>query len=307
MKENVKIISSNKVTRMYFDTISNTSKPFFCFDYCIELAGEIADFIRLNTDICRKDMVSPEPRNSVYYLDDGNIVKYSFMPEVEDCDKLDRLFKETVERISNQGDAKHFIEHILVNEDRYRYPAEIHKMMHEEYGLFDIEKHEDEECFELYLEWNVAHFFIHLINLLHSEIYRYRGGPERDRKARLIICGGRHFKDYERLESTMNEVMSKIAPWRDVIEIVSGHCEGADQLGELYAKNHNLPCKVFPAQWKKFGKAAGPIRNSEMVKYASEAEMSVVVAFRSPRTKGTNDTVKKATKQGFKVFVIDYE
>ncbi len=132
-------------------------------------------------------------------------------------------------------------------------------------------------------------------------------GPERDRKARIIICGGRHFKDYDRLESTMNEVMSKIAPWRDVIEIVSGHCEGADQLGELYAKKHDLLCKVFPAQWKKYGKAAGPIRNSEMVKYASEAEMSVVVAFRSPRTKGTNDTVKKATKQGFKVFVIDYD
>lgn len=114
-------------------------------------------------------------------------------------------------------------------------------------------------------------------------------------KVRVIICGGRHFKDYDRLESTMNDVMSKITPWCDVIEIVSGHCEGADQLGELYAKNHGLPCKVFPAQWKKFGKAAGPIRNSEMVKYASEAEMPVVVAFRSPRTKGTNDTVKKAT------------
>ena len=33
----------------------------------------------------------------------------------------------------------------------------------------------------------------------------------------------------------------------------------------------------------------------------------IVVAFRSPRTKGTNDTVKKATKQGFKVFVVDYD
>lgn len=305
--ENVKIISSVKKTRMIFDPVSKTSNPVICFDYCIELAGEIADFIRLNTNICRKDMVSPESRNFVYYLDDENIVKYSYMSEVEDCDKLDRLFKETVERISNQGDAKHFITHILVNEDRYRYPNEIHKMMHEEYGLFDIEKHEDKECFELCLEWNVAHFFIHLINLLYCGIYRLTHGPERERKARVIICGGRHFKDYECLESVMSEVMSKIAPWRDVIEIVSGHCEGADQLGELYAKKHGLPCKVFPAQWKKHGRAAGPIRNSEMVKYASEAEMSVVIAFRSPRTKGTNDTVKKATKQGFKVFVIDYE
>lgn len=302
MKENVKIISSIKKTDMQFDPFTNSSKPGICFEYLIELSGEIADFIRLNTIICRKDMLNPEDWG--YYLDDENIVKYRFIPEVEDCDKLDRLFKETVERISNQGDAKHFITRFLTTNNRYRYPAEIHKMMHEEYGLFDIEKFEDEECFELYLEWNVAHFFIHLINLLHSGLYE---GPARERKARIIICGGRHFKDYDRLESTMNEVMSKIAPWRDVIEIVSGHCEGADQLGELYAKNHNLPCKVFPAQWKKFGKAAGPIRNSEMVKYASEAEMPVVVAFRSPRTKGTNDTVKKATKQGFKVFVVDYD
>ena len=54
-------------------------------------------------------------------------------------------------------------------------------------------------------------------------------------------------------------------------------------------------------------KVTRPIRNSEMVNYPSEAEMPVVVAFRSPRTKGTNDTIKKATKQGFKVFVVDYD
>ena len=131
------------------------------------------------------------------------------------------------------------------------------------------------------------------------------GSSAKVHTARIIICGGRHFDDYSRLESVMNDVMSKIAPWRDVIEIVSGHCEGADQLGELYASNHDLPCKVFPAQWEKYGRSAGPIRNSEMVNYASEAEMPVVVAFRSPRTKGTNDTVKKAEKHGFKVFIID--
>jgi len=300
--ENVKILSSIKQEQMYYDIFSNTSKPVICFGYRIKLAREIADFIRMNTNICRKDMLYPE--DSAYYLDDDNIVKYSFIPEVEDVDKLDRLFTETVERISNQGSSKHFITHILLKENRYRYPAEIHKLMHEEYGLFDIDKEEESECFDSHLEWNVAHFFIHLTCLLHSPIYE---GPKRVRNARIIICGGRHFKDYERLESTMNEVMNKIAPWRDVVEIVSGHCEGADQLGELYAKNHGLPCKVIPAQWEKFGKSAGPIRNSEMVKYAAEAEMPVVVAFRSPRTKGTNDTVKKATKQGIKVFVVDYD
>jgi hypothetical protein len=59
-----------------------------------------------------------------------------------------------------------------------------------------------------------------------------------------------------------------------VVETASGRGEGADRLGELYARNHKLP---------------------------------LVVAFRSPRSKGTNDTVKKATKHGFKVFMIDYD
>ena len=302
MNENVKIVSSASEPYMYFNPITKSSKLVTRLVYRIELAVEIADFIRKNTNICRRELINPY--SDGYYLDDENIVKYSFLPEVEDYEKLDRLFKETVEKISNQGDVRYFINHLLTENGKHRFPGDIHRQLHEEFGLFNVNKAEESECFELYLEWSVAHFFIRLINILFLPCYE---GPERDRKARIIICGGRHFKDYEYLESAMSEVMSKIAPWRDVIEIVSGHCEGADQLGELYAKNHGLPCKAFPAQWEKFGRSAGPIRNSEMVKYASEAEMPVVVAFRSPRTKGTNDTVKKATKHGFKVFVIDYD
>ena len=302
MNENVKVISSIKKSYMYFDPFTKTSRLVSRFEYRIQLAHEIADFIRRYTNVCRKDLIIPDADG--YYLDDEDIVKYSFLPEVEDCEELDRVFKETVERISNQGDVNYFINHLLTENGKYRFPADIHRQMHEEFGLFDIDKAEELECFEFHLEWNVAHFYIRLKNILYCNGYE---GPERDRKARIIICGGRHFKDYEQLESTMNDVMSKIAPWRDVVEIVSGHCEGADQLGELYAKKHGLPCKVIPAQWEKYGRSAGPIRNSEMIKYAAEAEMPVVVAFRSPRTKGTNDTVKKATKQGFKVFEVEYE
>ena len=299
--DNVKIISSAKSMRMHYDVVSKSSELRPYFEYRIKLADKIADFIRRNTNICRKYMIDPD---GGYYLDDENIVKYGFLADPDDCDRIDSMFIETVERISNQGDEDYFISHLLTNNGDYKFPADIHAQLHEEYGLFDISDDDFEICFDANLEWNVAHFFIRLKIILFDPGYE---GEKRERKARIIICGGRHFDDYARLESVMNEVMSKIEPWRDVIEIISGHCEGADQLGELYAKKHDLPCKVFPAQWEKYGRSAGPIRNSEMVKYASEAEMPVVVAFRSPRTKGTNDTVKKATKKGFKVFVIDYD
>lgn len=125
-------------------------------------------------------------------------------------------------------------------------------------------------------------------------------------RSRVIICGGRHFAAYECLEFVMEKAMSELGLKLSEIEIVSGHCQGADQLGETYADRNGIPCKVFPAQWKVYGRAAGPIRNSEMIKYAAESEVPVVVAFVSPRSKGTMDTVNKAKKQGFRMYVTVY-
>ena len=130
---------------------------------------------------------------------------------------------------------------------------------------------------------------------------------DRKIKARIIICGGRHFNDYNALESLVDSVLAEKGLTNKEAEIVSGHCEGADILGELYANKHNIACKVFPAEWTKYGRAAGPIRNSQMVKYASESPTPIVIAFVSPRTKGTTDTINKATKRGFAVYRHDYE
>ena len=128
----------------------------------------------------------------------------------------------------------------------------------------------------------------------------------RSRGSRIIICGGRHFDDYETLEKVVDKVISELKLTSQEIEIVSGNCQGTDLLGELYAEKHELKCTVFPAKWKKFGKAAGPIRNSEMIDYISDSENPIVIAFVSPNSKGTMDTVNKAVKAGFTVYKIEY-
>lgn len=124
--------------------------------------------------------------------------------------------------------------------------------------------------------------------------------------SRVIICGGRHFDNYDMLDNVMDDVMSEFDLSFSQIEIVSGHCNGADKLGEAFAKNHNIYCKIFPANWSSYGRAAGPIRNSEMISYASESTIPVVVAFVSPKSKGTVDTVNKAKAKQFNLFVTDY-
>ncbi len=70
---------------------------------------------------------------------------------------------------------------------------------------------------------------------------------------RIIIPGSRKFDDHPLME----QVLDKLLPqYGDDIEIVSGHAEGADKLGEKYAKEHNIPCAVFPAHWRQYGKNA---------------------------------------------------
>lgn len=126
-------------------------------------------------------------------------------------------------------------------------------------------------------------------------------------RSRIIICGGRHFTNYSCLDTVVDQVLLDLDLDFDEIEIVSGHCSGADQLGETYAETNGISYSTFPAQWSIYGKAAGPIRNSEMIKYASDSEIPVVIAFISPNTRGTNDTVSKAKKLGFKVYVTEYD
>jgi hypothetical protein len=87
----------------------------------------------------------------------------------------------------------------------------------------------------------------------------------------------------------------------EVTEIVSGKARGADTLGEQYAKEKGIPVKEFPADWNKYGKAAGPIRNEEMARYADW-----LIAFWHPDCKGTTNMIRimREMKKKHRVFEI---
>lgn len=115
---------------------------------------------------------------------------------------------------------------------------------------------------------------------------------------KVAIVGYRNFKDYQFFEKKVNEILAcnDIAP----CEIVSGGAEGVDTLAEIYAHEYTIPLTVFPAEWNKYGRSAGPKRNKLIVDRAD-----VVIAFLSKESKGTVSTINLAKKANKKVFVVD--
>ena len=122
---------------------------------------------------------------------------------------------------------------------------------------------------------------------------------------RIIICGSRNFNDYKKLCRVMNNIGIHSIANNDYVEIVSGHCIGADACGEKFATTYGYPLKVFPADWETYGKAAGPIRNRQMAKYAAQADEGIVVAFPIGASRGTHNMVNIANQYGLEVYVIE--
>ena len=110
---------------------------------------------------------------------------------------------------------------------------------------------------------------------------------------RIIIAGGRDFGDYLYMYAEMNKLLSEIED--DNIEIISGCARGADACGIRYAYAKKLPCKEFPADWNKYGKTAGFVRNEQMAKYAVEDGCTgILAAFWDLKSKGTENMINNA-------------
>ena len=85
------------------------------------------------------------------------------------------------------------------------------------------------------------------------------------------------------------------------VSFVSGMAKGADAVGKAFAQHLGVKCEEYPADWEKFGKGAGFIRNRQM---AENAE--ALVAFWDGRSSGTKHQINIATELGLDVFIFRY-
>ena len=114
---------------------------------------------------------------------------------------------------------------------------------------------------------------------------------------KVVIAGSRHIKDKSLLLAAILE------SGFDIDCIIHGDATGADRLGKQYADENQIPQVAFPADWEKNGKAAGPIRNSEMIDYVKKEPGNGLIALWDGKSRGTFDVLKKAFAAKLRIYV----
>lgn len=103
---------------------------------------------------------------------------------------------------------------------------------------------------------------------------------------RILVCGGRAYHDRDWVFNVLDTVHSMYK----VTCVIQGGARGADSLGQRWAEANRIPCQQFDADWDTHGRAAGFIRNEEML---TKGRPNMVVAF--PGGPGTRNMIKLAS------------
>lgn len=114
---------------------------------------------------------------------------------------------------------------------------------------------------------------------------------------RIAVVGSRDLdlKHYSRIKQYIEEF--------EILEIVSGGASGCDTMAEQIAQELDIPFKLFPADWSKHGRSAGPIRNQQIAEYSDACFAFINKPIGQSR--GTRDCVDRFTRLNKFVEVIE--
>lgn len=122
---------------------------------------------------------------------------------------------------------------------------------------------------------------------------------------RVLVCGGRDYSASDAwnwLERNLKDELAFATGCHSALTIdaiIHGGARGADEGAARWAASEHVKVLAYPADWKKHGKAAGPIRNQRMI---DEAKPDIVVAF--PGGRGTADMIRRAEAAGIDIIRV---
>ncbi len=111
---------------------------------------------------------------------------------------------------------------------------------------------------------------------------------------RILITGSRDWEDWEAVDTAIQNVIGN--QWGPHT-VVHGTARGADSIADYWARYRGLTPEPHPADWNRYGKRAGFVRNAEMVNLGAD----VCLAFIRNGSRGASMTAELAEKAGIPV------
>lgn len=119
---------------------------------------------------------------------------------------------------------------------------------------------------------------------------------------RVLICGSREWNDWKAVVWTIKAAVARDTSRGEATTVIAGGAGGADSQAARFARGV-IDLEEYPADWAKYGKAAGPIRNQQML---DQGKPDIVFAFHDDlaNSNGTGDMVRRAKAAGIPVYVV---
>lgn len=126
----------------------------------------------------------------------------------------------------------------------------------------------------------------------------------RPRQLRVLVCGGRSYDEAAAWNWLERNAKDSIAERLreaafEISVVIHGDARGADQGGAQWGRSEYAQVIAFPANWKKHGKSAGPIRNRMMLE---QGKPDIVIAL--PGGRGTDNMIALAEASGIPVIEV---
>ena len=113
---------------------------------------------------------------------------------------------------------------------------------------------------------------------------------------KIVVAGSRNYNNYEEAKIFISKCLKEQSD-KDIV-FISGNCRGTDMLGKRFAEEFGYNVEVYPAEWSKYGKAAGPLRNKKMSEVCD-----FVICFWDGKSKGSATMIEFAKKLNKPVIV----
>lgn len=118
---------------------------------------------------------------------------------------------------------------------------------------------------------------------------------------RVLVCGCRNLSGYIGFKNYIYESMSIFHTQTKITKLIEGGASGVDYVAKQWAIVNKIPIKEFPAEWDKYNKSAGSIRNQQMI---DEGKPDIVIAFWDGKSRDTLDMISRAISNRINVSIV---